>query len=134
MARLISELKREHANLLTALDEVKNLGIVSDEGRDRLLGAKGALLAHLSKEDELLYPTLERAAAVDHKLQRTLDVFARDLHMVTDTALLFFQRYEANPTDMQLAMDFGKLYGILKLRIQKEESVLYAAYQALPAE
>jgi hemerythrin-like domain-containing protein len=134
MNALIFRLKKEHSTLLRALEDVRNVGIVTPEGRAGLLAIKNALLEHLGLEDAELYPVLRVAAQSDRRLSRTLDVFARDLEHVTDIALLFFQRYEKAADDIRHAMDFGKLVGVLKLRIQKEESVLYPAYEQVLSE
>ena len=62
MSELIEEFKVEHSKILALLNEVKKLGIHSEEGRSRLLSAKESLMEHLNKENEQLYPILRKEA------------------------------------------------------------------------
>jgi len=52
MSILIEELKKEHSEILAALNEVKQLGILSEEGQDKLMSLEVSLLAHLEMEDD----------------------------------------------------------------------------------
>ena len=47
MTILIEELKKEHSEIVAALNEVKKLGILSKEGQDKLMSLEASLLAHL---------------------------------------------------------------------------------------
>ncbi len=49
MSVLIEEFKIEHSEIIAILEEVKKLGIHSEEGRSRLMSAKEYLLEHLRK-------------------------------------------------------------------------------------
>lgn len=62
MSLLIDELKVDHVVLANMLTEAKNIGASSEKGRKKLLAAKDALLMHLKKEDEKLYPVLRKGA------------------------------------------------------------------------
>ena len=58
MARLIEELKKDHAAIAALLDRVKDPNVTNSEAHKILLSAKASLLAHLKKEDVQLYPVL----------------------------------------------------------------------------
>ena len=60
MSELIEEFKRDHAEIMAILNEVKEFGILSKEGHAKLISIKEHLLAHLKKEDEKLYPALRK--------------------------------------------------------------------------
>ena len=79
MSILIEELKNEHAEILAALKEIKELGILSKEGQDKLMSLEVSLLAHLEIEDEQLYPALRKEAEHSNSIKDTLDLFAIDM-------------------------------------------------------
>ncbi|MFQ5962816.1 MAG: hemerythrin domain-containing protein [Candidatus Scalinduaceae bacterium] len=70
MTVLIEELKKEHSEIVAALNEVKELGILSKEGQVKLMSAKAHLLTHLKKEDEQLYPALRKEAEHNESLKK----------------------------------------------------------------
>ena len=132
MSKLVEELKKDHGLIVDVLKEVKDLGIGSKQGRDKLLLAKNGLLAHLKKEDEQLYAVLKRAAENDPSLKRTLDVFAQDMGEISKFALNFFDKYsKSESSSLDFAKDFGNLFATLGARIRKEENILYNAYDKL---
>ncbi len=128
MPDLVTELKKEHEFIAETLNEIKDLGIISDEGQKTLQAVKNGLLEHLKKEDMRLYPVLNRAAESDVALQRTLDVFAKDMKDITESALEFFGKYAEGGFDFEFAQDFGRLCAALSSRISKEENILYKKY------
>ncbi len=131
MGDLVAELKKEHAALIAILGEVKAKGVGSKEGQQKLDLAKKGLLGHLRKEDERLYPALQKAAQGDEKIKRMLDGFAAEMAEVSKAALAFFEKYATGGDGIEFARDFGRLSGALSARIRKEETVLYAEYQRL---
>lgn len=133
MPGLVDKLKRDHALIADAFVEARELGFHSSECHRHLLDVKGALIAHLRDEDELLYPSLRKAAETDEALRRTLDLFARDAQAVTQEALAFFDKYTVAGSGIDFAEDFGRLYALLAQRIRKEEDILYPEYDKLRA-
>jgi Hemerythrin HHE cation binding domain len=131
MSNFVEELKQEHTVIFETLNKVKALGITSEEGRNTLFAAKRGLLAHLKREDEQLYPVLNKAAESDAGLKRTLDMFAEDMEEISKTALEFFEKYSKNNSDLDFARDFGKLCAILSKRISQEENIIYKEYNEL---
>jgi len=131
MSMLVERLKRDHALVTYTLNKVKELGIGSKEGQDKLLSVKTALLAHLRAEDEQLYPALNQEAEKNESLRRTLNLFARDMEIVSKEALRFFDKYAHGGSGLEFAKDFGHLYAVLSQRISKEENVLYPEYDKL---
>ena len=131
MSKLIDELKREHAVIVDGLAQLMNTVISSKEGQQLLLNVKQSLLAHLRKEDGQLYPVLNKAAEKDSALKQTLDHFARDMAEISETAIAFFDKYSGVGADIGFPADFGKLYAALKIRVHREEDVIYAKYARL---
>ena len=132
MPRLVQDLKHEHALITDLFKSVKDAGVSSKEGRERLLAAKKGLLGHLKKEDDKLYPVLKDAAKDDPRLQTTLNLFAKEMEEVSALVLKFFNKYsQAGASGMEFARDFGQLAAKLGSRIRKEENILSAEYDKL---
>ncbi|MCZ7626145.1 MAG: hypothetical protein M5R38_10415 [Candidatus Methylomirabilis sp.] len=91
MSMLVERLKREHGLLVDTLNKVKELGVGSREGQQKLLSAKIGLLAHLKAEDGQLYPALYQEAKNNEALRRTVEAFARDMETVSKDALHFLR-------------------------------------------
>jgi iron-sulfur cluster repair protein YtfE (RIC family) len=135
MARLIDELKRDHAEMEKMLAKAKDPGISHKETHQILLAAQASLLAHLKKEDAQLYPVLQRAAAGDANLKRTVEFYAKDMDQITGEVIGFFNRYaDPNaPIDIEFAKAFGKLYATISRRQRNEENSLYREFEKLQA-
>ena len=135
MARLIDELKKDHAAIDSMLTRAKDPNIPHSETHKILLAAQATLLAHLKKEDSQLYPVLNRAAAKDENLKRTIDFYAKDMEAITGHAIEFFRKYSASdaPIDIEFAKSFGKLYATISRRLRNEENSLYKEFEKLSA-
>lgn len=131
MSQLTQELKQEHGNIANLLGEITKLGITSTEGQRKLMNAKQGLLAHLKKEDDRLYPALQRAAESNPALKETLDVYAKDMAGISNAAINFFTKYANGGSGIEFGKDIGGLVSTLKVRIRKEEDVLYKEYDKL---
>ncbi len=134
MSILIEELKKEHSEILAALNEVKKLGILSKEGQDKLMSLEVSLLAHLEMEDDELYPTLRKEAEHYNSIKDTLDLFAIDMENVSKIVREFFEKYSEGFSDMdikEISEDFENLLAALTKRIGNEEESLYEEYEAL---
>lgn len=125
---LIDEFKKDHVELVSTLNKVKELGITTKEGQARLLVAKEGLLAHLKKEDAQLYPFLKKEAESDSGLKNLLDTFAKDMDNISKSALDFFAKYANGGSTVEFAKDFGTLTASLSKRIRQEENLLYPEY------
>jgi hypothetical protein len=129
MSKLVDELKRHHQFLRERIDRVKEIGVQSAEAQVILKQIKASLFAHLAKEDDELYPALEKAARSDPRLGDLLAIFREDIAQVASAATAFFAGFESGQLKgLQLAREFGSVVGQLTLRVAKEESVLYAEY------
>ena len=134
MSILIEELKKEHSEILAALNEVKELGILSKEGQDKLMSLEVSLLAHLEMEDDELYPTLRKEAEHYNSIKDTLDLFAIDMENVSKIVREFFEKYSEGLPGMEpekLSKDFENLLAALNKRICNEEESLYEEYETL---
>lgn len=128
MAQLTAKLKNDHKVLVSALEEIKSLGISHPDTPKKLVAAKGALLAHLKHEDVELYPVLKKAATAESSIQGTLNVLAKDMETLAPAALNFFAKYEKGGDPMEFTRDFAKLHTALATRIRREEESLYAMF------
>ncbi len=134
MSILIEELKKEHSEILTELNEVKTLSILSKEGQDKLMSLEVSLLAHLEMEDDELYPTLRKEAEHYNSIKDTLDLFAIDMENVSKIVREFFEKYSEGFSGMDLkeiSEDFENLLAALTKRICNEEESLYEEYETL---
>ena len=131
MSNLIEELKNEHKIILGILDEVKTFGISSPSGQEKLLSAKGLLIAHMKKEDEQYYPELKRAAENNKDLMIMLDYFIKDMEDVSKKAMCLFDKYSRGGDEADFAGDVTLLYMTLKDRIRTEEHTLFEKFSQL---
>lgn len=132
MAKLIQDLKSEHAVMVNILNEV--IKVDSSKGRQKILSsAKTGILSHVKKEDAELYPVLKKAAEGNDNLKLILDMFAKDMDGIAKAAFGFFDKYSQGNSYLELdfAVDFGRLLGLLDLRIRKEENILYPEYEKI---
>ncbi len=129
MSVLIEELKKEHSEIVAALNEVKKLGILSKEGQDKLISVQTSLLAHLEMEDDQLYPVLRKEAEQSKDLKNTLDLFEMDMENVSTIVREFFDKYSEEFSGEELSEDFEKLFTALSKRIGNEEAALYEEYE-----
>jgi len=129
MSILIEELKKEHAEIVATLNEVKKLGILSKEGQDKLMSVEASLLAHLEIEDDQMYPALRKEAEQNKDLKNTLDLFAMDMDNVSKVVRDFFDKYSEEVSGEELPKDFENLCTALSKRISNEEDSLYEEYE-----
>jgi hypothetical protein len=129
--KLTDDLKNDHIQILEVLGKVKELGINAKEGQDKLLAARSKLLLHLKKEDDRLYPVLRKAAEADADLKGTLDLFGKEIEEISRSVADFYARYSTGGSGIEFARDFGRLLATLRMRIRREEAMLYEAYDRL---
>lgn len=131
MSLLIGELKKQHSEIFAELKEANDLGIVTNEGRDKLLSSKVDLLAHLKKEDEHLYPVLIKEAEKNKQMENVLDSFSCEMENISRSALKFFEKYSDGVIDSKYAETFETLYAAHSARMKNEESILFAEYEKI---
>jgi hypothetical protein len=129
MSALIEKFKKEHSEIIEALKEVEELGILTKEGQAKLMSVKAALLEHLKEEDEKFYPILRKEAEQNKKLKEELDIFAKDLENVSKVVLEFFDRLDKGVLGTRLLWDFETLIMVLRNRIMNEEIFLYGYFE-----
>ena len=131
MSVLIEKFKREHTEIIDALKEVEELGILRKEGQAKLMSVKTALHEHLKEEDEKFYPVLLKEAEQNKKLKEELEVFAKDLKNVSKVVFRFFERYDERVLGASLLRDFETLIMVLRNRMRNEENFLYGEYEKI---
>ena len=131
MSALIEELKKDHSEIVDALNEVKELGILSKEGQAKLMSAKERFLTHLRKEDEQLYPVLRKKAENNKQLESALDLCAIDMENVSRIVLEFFDKYYGGVIDEDFPREFERFFAAFSKRIKDEEDILYDEYDKI---
>ncbi len=131
MSELIEGFKREHSEIIDALKEVEELGILSKEGQAKLMSVKETLHEHLKEEDEKFYPVLLKEAEQNKKLKEELEVFAKDWKNVSRVVFGFFDKYYKGILGTDLLWDFETLFMVLRARIKNEEEILYDEYEKI---
>ena len=131
MAALIEEFKKEHSKIIDTLKEIKELGVLSEEGQAKLISVKESLLEHLKKEDALLYPVLKKEAEHNEKLKELLDVFAKDMENVSRVVMEFFDKYSEEVIDSAVTDEFEHLFAAFRNRIRHEEDILYEEHEKI---
>ncbi|MBE7413235.1 MAG: hemerythrin domain-containing protein [Leptospiraceae bacterium] len=127
---LIDDLKKKHVELANIFLKIKELGISSKEGQEKLLSAKEELLAHLKYEDEHLYPFLRKEAEKDGGLRNLLETFAKDMDRISKSALDFFAKYSNGGSTSEFAKEIVILMSSISKRNKLEEHFLYPEYIA----
>ncbi len=131
MSALTEGFKREHSEVVEALKEVEELGILTKEGQAKLMSVKSTLLDHLKDEDEKFYPVLWKEAERNKKLKEGLGVFAKDWGNVSSIAFGVLDRYEKGVLCERHLLDFATLYTVLHNRMKNEEDFLYGEYEKI---
>lgn len=132
-AHFIRDLKDDHQRLLDTLEDARRLGLGTAEGRRCLFACKELLSRHLRKEDTMLYPTLRQVIGKGD-LANVADAFASEMQSISSSLLEFFARYDASAGavdagGLDFARELGRIIIALKMRIQREETRLYPAYE-----
>lgn len=135
--QLVGELIQEHRNLLACFNAVAQAfdsGDLAATCRE-LEHFRGALLAHLLKENVRFYIYLEHALAGDATSHALVHQFRHEMDGIGKVVIAFLAKYAELANTPALAESFpGELGGIgevLIQRIRNEEDTLYPLY--LPA-
>ncbi len=131
MSVLIEEFKREHSEIVDALKEVEELGILTEEGKAKLMSVKPSLIEHLCKEDGKLYSVLWVETKQNKMLQEKLAIYAEDLENVSSVVFEFFDKCDKWVLGDKLVEEFEHLCKVLRYRMGNEENSLYVEYEKL---
>ncbi len=131
MSALIKELKKDHSEIVTALNEVKKLGILSEEGQNILVSIKALLITHLKKEDKQLYPFLKKEAENNKLLKDALDLCAIEMENISRNIQEFFDKYSRGVLGKEPQREFENHFSGIGKRIKNEEDILYGEYEIM---
>jgi hypothetical protein len=131
MSALIEEFRKEHSEILAMLNEIKELGVVTHKGQEKLMSVKSCLIEHFSKEDEKFYPVLYKAAEQNMKLKELLELLANDLQTLSIGVTKFFDKYDRGILDRMFEEEFENLFVALCKRMRQEEDILYKEYERM---
>ena len=130
MSTFVETLKQEHRIILDALENIQNQDISLSEKLVILMEVKSALIEHLKKEDEMLYPFLNNEAEKDAELVSDLNKYAKEMNKISDFVFNFYEKYTKleDISNYFFKSDLNLLITTLKDRILKEEIYLYEEY------
>lgn len=134
MPVLTKKLKEEHKSILTLIDEIDSMDIMSLSAKAKIEELEKALSAHLLKEDEWLYPSLKNEAKTNEKIKFSLDLFASHSSMLSREILKFFELYRLAPDTIAVDKQFSILKSSLLMRMRREELVLFAEYDRIKSK
>ncbi|OYD16222.1 hypothetical protein CH330_03435 [candidate division WOR-3 bacterium JGI_Cruoil_03_51_56] len=131
---LLKALRTEHTELQRALAGIRPRQFRTDEGQERLNRVRELFRNYISSERARLYPALEKAAEQDKTLCAQIQRLDDDLKIVTDLAENFFKKYErGKPKLIEFATDHGALLTILKIRLKREEELIFPLFNKIAA-
>ena len=125
MQPLTDLLRDQHVQMRRLLDEVRQLGIGKEAGRERLRQARSLIVEHLRQEGAELYPSLHRNDAT----QALAQTYAVEMRQLSGEILAFFDSWQHGGDDLAFARHYGRLMGLLNRRWTREEVRLYPAYE-----
>ena len=121
---LIPGLLHDHAQMREMLESVRRQGVSTAEGQRLLKQARQLIVAHLQREDVMLYPALRGCADT----QTLANTYANEMQELSREILAFFDGMEGERNELVFARGFGKVLGALNKRWTREEVRLYPAY------
>lgn len=132
---LIVQLKQQHIEILHFFESLKS-DLVQEDVRDNFLikdlrELQDFLIGHLTLEDTLLYPALEKSKS--DEAMKIGKKFSTEMLGISKVAVKFFEEYLAiSLSDLLKSAKFKKDAGLIitavKKRIDLEEKVLYPTY------
>lgn len=125
----IQNWKSEHLAITDALAFAVKLDICSKAGQQKMRETKDMILKHLKSEDEVLYPMLKKSARKSVNMMRVVELFAKEMDELAPKVWEFFKEYEADPMKEGLSSRIGEIITLLKIRIDKEETILIKEYE-----
>jgi hypothetical protein len=131
MSELIEEFKKEHSEIVDTLKEVKELGVLTHMGQEKLVSVKSCLIEHFNKEDEKFYPVLYKAAEQNKKLKELLELLANSLQALSIGVTELFDKYNRGVLDTLFEKEFENLFVAICKRMRQEEFILYDEYNKL---
>jgi len=128
---LVAELQAEHGKILSSLQSVRNAGLASEQAGELLHKVQVDLIAHLKKEDDLLYPFLRAHASDSETLSGLLSVLSEEMSEISEFVSEFFELFTTSPQSKKLPGLFLQLGNRLFKRIRLEEGTLYPEFERL---
>ncbi len=112
-------------------NEIKELGILTHKGQEKLMPVNSCLIGHFNKEDEKFYPVLYKAAEQNKKLKELLELLPNGLQTLSIGVTEFFDKYSRGILDTMFEKEFENFFVALCKRMRQEEFILYDEYNML---
>jgi len=134
----IDKFKREHTDLMTAVDVLRELVQAgakehAEEIVTQLLTMSGAIKLHLAAEDRVLYPAL--ASASDPLVAQTSRMFQQEMGGLAGTFMAFVARWNLAVKIAREPEAFrdeaNAVFKALHMRVQRENRELYPMAEAI---
>ncbi len=129
VSALIEGIKKKHSEIIEALKEVEELGIVTKKGHAKLISLTVDLLNHIWCEDKWLYPILRKASGYNKKRKEELFFYINGLMTTREEILFFMLKYSQRVKDSNFQREYERLFGALSKRIDYEENILYGEFE-----
>lgn len=131
---VVEKLEAQHVTLLRMLTIIADENVDYEKRLETLQKSKQVLLAHLKQEDDEFYPIMRAAAQEDQRLQWLLDIYDKIMESAVAEVLNFYALYEdgwKNVNRHKFSFDLQSLIGLIRYRIEREESKLYPEYKRI---
>ena len=126
----IPELKTQHREIMEYADKVLELASahnpnIAPKIKNALDAFEDSLNNHIIFEDEHLYDVAIKVAASNEDEMEKITEFRAEMSRITQVVIDFLSRYDSSDKIAEnietFGKDFGKIFGILMLRIETEE-------------
>jgi hypothetical protein len=131
MRVLVEKLKKEHREILDTLEEIRALGIYSDEVLLKLEKLKDEISRHFLKEDDGVFRVLFLQAKNDEGLSRLLNFFSKESSAVSEHICTFFKKYKESDESFDFHTECSRLIEVFKSLIRKEEEYLFVELEKI---
>lgn len=124
---LIDELKDDHMQMAELLGSLKGRELNADQKMNKLMQAKMMLIAHLEKEEKLLYPAIIESTSL--RAYSIAGEFAKDMKNLSAEINEHFTTFANDLNRNQSLKGLGTVIAKLSTRIRREENILYPEYE-----
>lgn len=136
MENLIATLRAQHIAVVKMAGTITDfLGRRDSATVERTLThLRGSLVAHLTLEDEKLYPEMIRLAELcqERELTEMATMFANSMKYISRDLTTFLSRYEGKVLDLRsFEKQWHGMLDTLSARISSEENSLYLEFERL---
>lgn len=132
---LIYNLSIQRQGVSELLESITPESLGSGQGLELLASLQVRLLFHLRVEDHLLVAILDAGAEQNREIASVMNQWAYPLRSCAELAQVFFQHWlGVDHPDGDLQGDWAAMKGLLLMRMETSERLLYPAYERFHGE